>query len=74
MQDFIKVSLNPGSQDSFFAIFDGHGEPEAGDFAMNNLLHRISQQKGFHSEKQWKIVKAIKDGFVSVQREMWRQR
>ena len=37
-------------------------------------MERITQQKGFHSEKQWKITKAIKDGFVSVQSEMWRHR
>ena len=74
MQDFIKVSLNPGSHDSFFAIFDAHGGPEAGDFARKNLMERTTQQKGFHSEEQWKIVKAIKDGFVSVPSEMWRHR
>ena len=37
-------------------------------------MERITQQKGFHSEEQWKIAKAIKDGFVSVQSEMWRHR
>ncbi|CAH3017040.1 unnamed protein product, partial [Porites evermanni] len=37
-------------------------------------MERINQQKGFHSEEQWKIAKAIKDGFVSVQSEMWRHR
>ena len=37
-------------------------------------MERINQQKGFHSEEQWKIVKAIKDGFVSLQSEMWRHR
>ena len=37
-------------------------------------MERITQQKGFHSKKQRKIVKAIKDGFVSVQSEMWRHR
>ena len=36
-------------------------------------MERITQQKGFYSE-EWKIVKAIKDGFVSVQSEMWRHR
>ena len=57
-----------------FAIFDAHGGPEAGDFARKNLLDRITQQKGFHSEEQRKIVKAIYEGFVSVQSEMWRHR
>ena len=37
-------------------------------------MERITQQKGFHSKEQWKIVKAIKDGFVSVPSEMWRHR
>ena len=37
-------------------------------------MERITQQKGFHSKEQWKIVKAIKDGFVSVQSEMRRHR
>ena len=74
MQDFIKVSLNPGLHDSFFAIFDAHGGPEAGDLASKNLMERVTHQKGFHSEEQWKIAKAIKDGFVSVPSEMWRHR
>ena len=59
MQDFIKVSLNPGSHDSFFAILDAHGGLEAGDFTRKNLMERITQQKGFHSEEQRKIIKAI---------------
>ena len=37
-------------------------------------MERITQQKGFHSEEQRKLVKAIKDGFVSVQSEMWTHR
>ena len=37
-------------------------------------MERVTQQKGFHSEEQWKIAKAIKDGFVSVQSEMWTHR
>ena len=37
-------------------------------------MERITQQEGFHSEEQWKIAKAIKDGFVSVQSEMWKHR
>ena len=37
-------------------------------------MERITQQKGFHSEEQWTIAKAIKDGFVSVQSEMWTHR
>ena len=74
MQDFIKVSLHPGLHDLFFAIFDDNGGPEAGDFASKNLMERVTQQKGFHSEEQWKIAKAIKDGFVSVQSKMWTHR
>ena len=71
MEDLMKVSLYP---QSFFCIFDGHGGPETGDFARNNLMERITQQEGFHSPEKWKIVKAIKDGFVSAQSEMWRHR
>ena len=37
-------------------------------------MERVTQRKGFHSEEQWKIAKAIKDGFVSVQSEMWTHR
>ena len=43
-------------------------------FRQEKFMERITQQKGFHSEEQWKIAKAIKDGFVSVQSEMWRHR
>ena len=38
------------------------------------LMERITQQKGFHSKEQQKIVKAIKDGFASVKSEIWRHR
>ena len=37
-------------------------------------MERVTQRKGFHSEEQWKIAKVIKDGFVSVQSEMWTHR
>ena len=50
-REISSVSWNPGSRDSFFAIFDAHGGPEAGDFARKNLKDRITPQKGFHSEE-----------------------
>ena len=74
MEDVMEVSLIPGQEDSFFAIFDGHGGREAADFAKNHLWHKIKQQKGFYSEDKAQIVKAIKEGFVNVQKEMWKYR
>ena len=38
------------------------------------LRAKIQQQKGFYSEDQFQIVKAFKDGFVYVQKEMWKHR
>ena len=35
---------------------------------------KIQQQKGFYSEDQFQIVKAFKDAFVYVQKEMWKHR
>ena len=59
---------------TFFPISHGHGGPEAGNFVRNNLWQKITQQKGFYSEDPFQIFKAIKDGFVYVQKEMWKQR
>ena len=37
-------------------------------------MGKIQQQKGFYSEEQFQIAKAIKYGFVYVQREMCKHR
>ena len=74
MEDFMEVSLNPDTDDSYFSIIDGHGGQEADDFARNHLWPQIKQQKGFYSEDKAQIVKAIKEGFVNVQKEMWKHR
>ena len=60
MQDFIKVSLNPGSHDSFFAIFDAHGGPEAGDFARKNLMEKQPNRKGFIPKNNGRSSKPLK--------------
>ena len=55
-------------------IFDGHGGREVGDFTRKNLWHIIKQQKGFYSEDKAQVIKAIKEGSVNVQKEMWKSR
>jgi protein phosphatase 1D len=50
----------------FFAVYDGHGGPEAAQFAKDNLKNEILRQPGFWSDDESDIVQAIKDGFTST--------
>jgi serine/threonine protein phosphatase PrpC len=54
----------------FYAVFDGHGGPEAAHFAKENLKNEILRQPGFWSDDEDDIVQAIKDGFTSTHQLM----
>ena len=69
---FMEVLLNPDPEVSYLSIFDGHGGQEAANFARKHLWPQINQQQGFYSDDKAQIVKAITEGFVNVQKEMWK--
>ena len=57
---------------AFFAVYDGHGGPNASQFAKEHLLKEITKQKNFWSNDDTQVLKAIKDGFISCHRLMWK--
>ena len=57
---------------AFFAVFDGHGGAEAAKFAEEHLFDEIIHQKGFWKDDDTSVVEAIKDGFMSTHRLMWK--
>ena len=59
-------------QYGYFAIFDGHGGPNASAYAKEHLLDEITKQKNFWSTDDTQVLKAIKDGFISCHRLMWK--
>ncbi len=75
MEDVVHVHFeeNNGSLDyAYFAVYDGHGGPNASAFAKEHLLDEITKHKNFWSEDDTQVLKAIKDGFISCHRLMWK--
>ena len=58
---------------AYFGIFDGHGGREAAAFAKEHLMDHIVRQKGFWSEDDETVLKAIKEGFISTHHAMWKE-
>ncbi|CAL8146728.1 unnamed protein product [Orchesella dallaii] len=72
---FQTQSDNPGdSLFAFFGVFDGHGGPEAALYVKKQLMSHITAQSNFWSGNDSRILKAIRDGFLSVQEAMWLER
>ena len=58
---------------AYFGIFDGHGGREAAVYAKEHLMDHIVRQKGFWSDDDDTVLKAIHEGFVSTHHAMWRE-
>ena len=58
---------------AYFGIFDGHGGRDAAVYAKEHLMDHIVRQKGFWSEDDDEVLKAIHDGFVSTHHAMWKE-
>jgi len=56
---------------AFFGIFDGHGGKEAAVFAKEHLMDNIVKHQNFWSENDDLVLKAIRDGFLKTQNDMW---
>jgi len=56
---------------AFFGIFDGHGGKEAAVFAKEHLMDNIVKHQNFWSENDDLVLKAIREGFLKTQNDMW---
>ena len=77
MEDCLQVKFEnsiEGNGKSFYflGVFDGHGGVHAAEFAKQHLLDEITKQKGFWSDEDNLVLKAIKDGFLSAHHKMWK--
>ena len=57
---------------TYLAVFDGHGGAEAAKFAKEHLLTEITKLKGFWSDDDEEVTQAIREGFLSTHRLMWK--
>lgn len=57
---------------TYLAVFDGHGGSEAAKFAKEHLLEEVTKHKGFWSNEDAEVEKAIRDGFLSTHKLMWK--
>ncbi|CAL8137324.1 unnamed protein product [Orchesella dallaii] len=78
MEDMFCVAYQPTSDErdllyAYFGIFDGHGGREAALYAKTHLMDHIVSQKNFWSDNDELILRAIKEGFISVHHAMWRE-
>ena len=71
MEDFSSVSVDPESQETCFAVYDGHGGRDAAYFCQRKLWHNIRKQKLWRSKDEEKIKVAVQQGFADTQRDMW---
>lgn len=58
---------------AYFGIFDGHGGKEAALFAKAHLMNNIVSQKDFWSEDDSRVLKAIRNGFLTTHHAMWKE-
>ena len=77
MEDVVCVEFHKGDDGEtiefvYFAVFDGHGGKEAACFAKDHLLKEITKHRGFWSDDDRHVLKAITDGFISTHKLMWK--
>lgn len=77
MEDVLSVKFQKSADGknidyTYLAVFDGHGGVEAAQFAKQHLLNEITKQKGFWSDCDAQVTKAIRDGFLSCHQLMWK--
>lgn len=58
---------------SMFAVFDGHGGPDAARFARDHLWGHIKKQRGFWSDDDDEVCAALRKGFISCHHAMWKK-
>nr|XP_055053721.1 protein phosphatase, Mg2+/Mn2+ dependent, 1Da [Misgurnus anguillicaudatus] len=58
---------------AFFAVFDGHGGPDAARFARKHLWDHIKKQRGFWSHDDDEVCAALRKGFISCHHAMWKK-
>jgi len=56
---------------AFFGIYDGHGGREAAYYAKEHLMDNITKRQEFWSESDELVLKAIREGFLKTQQDMW---
>jgi len=56
---------------AYFGIFDGHGGREAAIYAKTHLMDAITSNRNFWSEDDQLVLKAIREGFLTTQKNMW---
>ena len=76
MEDVLRVGFEKGLDGKevefgYFAVFDGHGGVEAAQFARDHLLNEIRKSKGFWSDDDEQVLKAIKLAFTNTHKLMW---
>lgn len=58
---------------SFYAVFDGHGGPDAARYAQTHLWDLIKKQRGFWSADDEEVCAAIRKGFIACHHAMWKK-
>jgi len=57
---------------AYFGIFDGHGGREAALYAKTHLMDAITSNRNFWSDDDQLVLKAIREGFLTTQQNMWK--
>ncbi|XP_051965812.1 protein phosphatase, Mg2+/Mn2+ dependent, 1Da [Xyrauchen texanus] len=58
---------------ALFAVFDGHGGPDAARFARDHLWDHIKKQRGFWLKDDDEVCAALRKGFISCHHAMWKK-
>lgn len=68
-----KTRNGPPRDVAIFAVFDGHGGPDAARFARTHLWDHIKKQRGFWSNDDDEVCAALRKGFISCHHSMWKK-